>query len=472
MPDSQTNSSPRRPSLLQSLARWRFPALFRRGMPIIMATLLSRPLGYVRAAVQAWLFGATAAMDAFVLAFTVPSILQVVLLSGPLSGVLVPTLSAFREDRRALNGLFNSVFTVCLLAGLGISGLVAYGAPVLLRLAGPGLAPDTHALAILLFRLMLPMMVLQALLSVCKGGLNTLDSYGPPEFAGAVFNVVMIAAVVFLTPYMGIVSLALGASVGALVQLLMQFPFLARRGIIYRPSLRFGSSLRRMVFLAQGALVSTMIVPLGALIDRALASLLFPGAIAALHYAFLLFLLPASLCVVPLSTVLLTDLANIYHQGNVPLLRLRALAALRLMLLLTVPIALGGAFLVEPLTRLVYEYGRFHAADTVRTAQAARVYLLGLPFYGAIHLLSRSFYAMHDTMTPALVGLGALGLNVMCDLIFMQLFSHWGIALARSVSMLANAVALYILFQRRCTRLGTTQDATGCRSLDRMNEEE
>src|SRR5215472_16770430 len=83
-------------------------------MPIIVATVLSRPLGYVRVVIQAWLFGATSAMDAFVLAFSVPSMLQVVLLTGPLSGVLVPTLTAYKHDRQALNKLFNSLFTFCL----------------------------------------------------------------------------------------------------------------------------------------------------------------------------------------------------------------------------------------------------------------------------------------------------------------------------------------------------------------------
>lgn len=433
--------------------------MLRRGLPIVIATLISRPLGYGRAAVQAWLFGTTAAMDAFVLAFSVPSILQVVLLSGPLSGVLVPTLSAVRHDRRALNELFNSVFTACLLVGMGLGGAAALAAPTLMRLTGPGLAPDTQALATLLFRLMLPMLVSQALLSVCKGGLNTLDSYGPPEFAGAVFNVVMIAAAVLLTPYVGVISLAYGASAGALVQLLMQFPYLARHGVMYRPRLRFGTSLRHMISLTRGALLSTMMAPMGALIDRVCASFLFPGAIAALNYAFLLFLLPASLCVVPVSTVLLTDLAGLYHQGDILRLRQRTLAALRWVLFLTVPITLGGILLAEPMTRLVYEYGRFQAADTARTAQAVRAYLLGLPFYSAVHLLSRSFYAMQDTMTPALIGLGALGVNIVCDLLFMQWLSHWGIALARSVALLVNALVLYALFQRSCSRRRLLQQA-------------
>ena len=103
--------------LLRLFSRLRLPGLLQRGMPIIVATLLSRPLGYVRVAIQAWLFGATATMDAFVLAFSVPSMLQVILLTGPLSGVLVPTLTSYRHDRQTLNKLFNSLFTLCLLAG-------------------------------------------------------------------------------------------------------------------------------------------------------------------------------------------------------------------------------------------------------------------------------------------------------------------------------------------------------------------
>jgi putative peptidoglycan lipid II flippase len=435
-------------------------------MPIVIATLLSRPLGYARVVMQAWLFGATAAVDAFVVAFSVPSILQVVLLSGPLSGLLVPTLMPYRHDRRAFNDLFNSMFTFCLLVSLIIGGLAVLGAPALMRLAGPGLAPDTLGLATLLFRLMLPMLSMQALLSVCKGALNTLDHYGAPEYAGAVFNVVMLVLMLALSPYIGIVSLAVGASLGSLAQLVMQLPVLARRGVRYRPRLRCAIDAHQMTFLVTGAFLSTITTPLMALIDRALASLLFPGAVAALNYAFLLFLLPASLCVVPLSTVTLTDLASLYHQGDMLGLRRHTMSVLRLALLFTVPIALGGTLLAEPLTRLVYEYGRFQAADTLLTSQAVRAYLLGLPFYAGVHLLTRSFYAMQDTLTPALVGLGTLGLNVVCDVLFMQIFSHWGIALARTVALLATAVVLYALFQRQCARLTTTPPAAEGHALD------
>jgi putative peptidoglycan lipid II flippase len=316
------------------------------------------------------------------------------------------------------------------------------------------------------------MLVLQALLSVCKGALNTVDHYGAPEYAGAVFNIVMIVTPLLLASHLGVASLAVGASLGALVQLLMQLPVLAHYKIRYRPRLRFDIDVRQMVRLAQGAFLSTMITPLNALIDRALASLLFPGAIAALNYGFLLFLLPASLCVVPLSTVLLTDLADLYHQGDIVQVRRHTFAAFRLVLLLTIPVTVGGVLLAEPLTRLVYEYGRFHSADTLLTSQAVRAYLVGLPFYGGAHLLNRCFYATHDTMTPAMVSLGALAMNIVGDVVLMQFFSHWGIALTTTVVLLATTVALYILFQRRCTRLEMVPRGTGPAALDSTGEVE
>ncbi len=439
--------------LSQLTGRIRFPSLMRRGLPIVMATLISRPLGYIRAVVQAWLFGATAAMDAFVLAFSVPSFLQVILLSGPLSGVLVPTLSAARADRDTLSQLFSSLFTACLLASLMLGLLAGLAAPALMYLVGPGLAPDVRNLAVFLFRLMLPMLVLQALLSVCKGALNTLDSYGPPEYAQVAFNIIFIGAALLLTPHLGITSLALGASLGALAQVVMQFPYLRRHGVRYRPVLHFKTHIKPMLTLLQWAFLSTMVVTFGAQVDRALASMLFPGAISALYYAFLLFMLPASLAVIPLSTVLLTDLAVVYQKGEVAHVRRRVAAALRMMLLLTVPVAVAGALLAEPLTRLVYEYGRFQAADTIRTAQALQIFLLGLPFYGGMHMLSRCFYAIHDTKTPAVVGCVALAVNIAGDLALMQIFSHRGIAMGRLAFWLVSACTLYILFQQRCKRL-------------------
>jgi putative peptidoglycan lipid II flippase len=391
-------------------------------------------------------------MDAFVVAFSVPSILQVVLLTGPLSGVLVPAFTPYRNDQQRLSGLFNSIFTFCLVISVLIGSLAALVAPLLMHLSGPGMAAEIKALATLLFRLMLPMLVAQTLLSVCKGALNTLDHYGAPEYAGAVFNVVMVAVALALNPFIGIIGLAIGAALGSVAQLLMQFPFLARRGIIYRPQLRCDINVRQILVLAIGAFLSTVTLPLISLIDRAMASMLFPGAVSALNYAFMLFLLPVSLCVVPLSTVSLTDLAGLYHQGNIAALRRRTQSTLKLAMLLTIPVTLLGTVFATPLTRVVYEYGRFEATDTLWTAQAVRAYMLGLPFYAGVHLLSRSFYAMRNTMTPALVGIGTFGLNVACDYVFMHLFNHWGIALARTITHLATAVILYALFERQCTK--------------------
>jgi putative peptidoglycan lipid II flippase len=409
-------------------------------------------------------------MDAFVVAFSVPSILQVVLLSGPLSGILVPLLTAYRDDRRTFNALFNSVFTIVALVSLGIGGVAMLVAPPLMRLAGPGMAPDVLTLATLLFRVMVPMLVLQALLSVCKGSLNALDHYGAPEYAGVVFNMVMIAVALCLSPRLGIVALALGASLGSVAQLGMQWPVLLKYGVRFRPRLRLGIDLHQTTLLAAGAFLSTIVMPLSTLVDRALASLLFPGAVAALNYAFLLFLLPASLCVVPLSTVLLTDLASMHHQQNFVSLHRRATSALWFALLLTVPVAILGVVFAEPVTRLVYEYGRFQAADTFRTAQAVQAYLIGLPFYAGVHLLSRNFYAIQDTMTPAIVGLGGLVFNVGSDVLLMQAFSHWGIALARTLTLLVTAVVLYWLFQRRCKRLMMAQGIEPMRPLDSSQE--
>jgi putative peptidoglycan lipid II flippase len=308
------------------------------------------------------------------------------------------------------------------------------------------------------------------LLSVCKGTLNALDHYGAPEYAGIVFNVVIIVVALCLSPTLGIVSLALGASLGSVAQLGMQWPVLSKYGVRFRPRLRLDIDLHQTTILATGAFLSTIIMPLSTLVDRALASMLFPGAIAALNYAFLLFLLPASLCVVPLSTVLLTDLASLYHQRNFVSLHRQATSTLWFVVLLTVPVAILGVVFATPLTRLVYEYGQFQAADTFRTAQAVQAYLIGLPFYAGMHLLSRNFYAIQDTMTPAIVGLGGLVFNVGCDVLLMQVFSHWGIALARTLTLLVTAVVLYGLFQRRCRRLLMAQGIVPTRPLDSSQE--
>ncbi|MBI3301167.1 MAG: murein biosynthesis integral membrane protein MurJ [Deltaproteobacteria bacterium] len=424
--------------------------LARKGLPILIATLLSRPLGFVREAVQAALFGASRLTDAFLVAYNVPEMIQTLFFSGVLSNFFVPVITRYREEREELSAVFSVALNGALMLALILAGVCYVTAHEIITLAAPGLSGADRELAVFLFRLMLPMLVLHCLLAVVKGTLNSLDHYAMPEYAGVFFNLVMIASALLLAGSYGITSLALGVVGGSIVQLLVQMPVLVRKGIRYQPTLGFAHpALREMRGLVIGAVVATAVVPINAFVDRAMASGLPAGSISALAYAFRVFLLPVSLFAVPVYTVLLTDLSAAYYQGKPQAFKEQAAAGLSLLFAVALPATAVLVALATPLTRVLYERGQFTAADAVLTSQALAAFAAGTLAYGTSQVMVRLFNATKDTRTPAWVGVGSIALNAGGDWLLMQIWGHWGIALVTSIVSYINTVVLYAIFRRR-----------------------
>ncbi len=422
-----------------------------KGRPIIIATLLSRPLGFVREAVQAALFGASRLTDAFLVASNVPEMIQTLFFSGVLSNFFVPVMTRYRAHKEELS----TVFSLALNGAFGIALLLAsvcyLAAPGILTVAAPGLVGADHELAVFLFRFMLPMLVLHCLLAVIKGTLNSLDHYAMPEYAGVFFNLVMIACALMLTGSYGITSLAIGVVAGSVVQLIVQIPALTRTGIRYRPTLTFRHpALREMGGLVLGAFIATAVVPINAFVARALASTLPEGSISALAYAFRVFLLPVSLFAVPVYTVLLTDLSAAQNEdGAEQEFKDKASAGLSLLFAVALPATAVLVALAIPITRLLYERGQFTPEDVVLTSQALMAYGVGILAYGTSQVMVRLFNATKDTRTPALVGLGSIAVNAVGGWYLMQIWGHWGIALVISLVSCLNTGVLYVIFRRR-----------------------
>jgi len=425
-------------------------SLAREGLPILVATLISRPLGFVREAVQAALFGASRVTDIFVIAYNLPEMIQTLLFSGVLSNFFVPVITRYREHRDELSTIFSVTMNGAIALALILAGFCYFAAPGIITLAAPGLNEANREFAIFLFRLMLPMLVLHCLLSVMKGTLNSIGHYAMPEYAGVYFNVVVIMCALALAAPYGIMSLAIGVVVGSVVQVVIQIPVLRQKGIRYQPWAGFAHpALREMQGLVLGAIVATAVVPVNAFIARSMASTLPEGSVSALAYAFRIFMLPVSLFAVPVYTVLLTDLSTAQHSGAQQRFKEQAAAGLSLLFALALPATALLIALATPIVRLLYERGQFTPADVTLTSQALIAYGVGALAYGTSQVMVRLFNAQKDTRTPAWVGVGSIAVSAIGNWSLMQVWGHWGIALVTSLVSYANTFVLYAIFRHQ-----------------------
>jgi len=185
------------------------------------------------------------------------------------------------------------------------------------------------------------------------------------------------------------------------------------------------------------------------LINSIFASYLQDGAVSWLNIAFRLMQLPLGIFGVAVATVTLPLISRSAAQGNTGEFRGALAHALRLVMLLTIPSAIGLIIMAEPIISLIYQHGRFTAFATEQTAGALQFYAIGLVGYSIVRIASPAFYALGDSRTPVTISMAAVAVNAGANLALVRVLGYRGLALGTSIAAIFNAGALLWMLRRR-----------------------
>lgn len=427
---------------------------------VSLATMTSRVLGLVRDQALAYRFGAGDAMDAFLVALRVPNLLRELFAEGALNAAFVPVFmrrltSAGRDAAWRLGAQLINVLAV-VTGGLVVAGIV-FAEPLTRLVAGDYQAvPGKFELTVLLTRIVLPFLTLVAIAAACMGMLNSLRRFFVPAVSPAAYNVCLIASAVVVAPLMPqtgaapIAVLAAGVLAGGGGQIAVQWWALRREGFRWRPGLGLADrGLREIVGLMGPATVAGAALQVNVLVNTVLATGEGTGAVTWLTLAFRLMYLPLGVLGVSIATVTLPAVSRHAAGGDVAAVRRTVSHGLRLTWAVTAPAAIGLAVLATPIVRVIFEHGEFTAADTPATARALVFYAPGIVGYAAVRLTAPVFYAFGNSLTPALVGVLTVGLNVGLNLVLVRVLGYPGLALGTTIAAWANAGVLLGLLHRR-----------------------
>jgi putative peptidoglycan lipid II flippase len=421
-------------------------------------TLVSRVLGLVREVVFAALLGAGYHSDAFRIGFRIPNLLRDLFAEGALSAAFVPTYARVQKEggREAAFALANRAMTLLslLLGALVLLG-VLFAWPLVGALA-PGFddQPGKAELTVLLTRIMMPFLPLVSLAAIAMGMLNAEERFAIPALSPALFNVVAILwAVVLwglgLPPEQVAIGWAAGTLAGGFAQFAVQAPSLRRLGWRFRPEWApLDPALLRMARLMAPATIGLAAVQVNLFVNSRYASA-EPGAVSWLDYAFRLLYLPIGLFGVALGTIATAGLARQAAAGDVEGMRRTLRHSLSMLAFLTVPATVGLMVLGVPVVRLLYERGRFTAADTEATATALVLYALGLVGYTGVKVVAPSFYALGRPRLPLLASVSAVATNLLVIWALHGRFGYRAIALGTALGSLVNATLLVGAFEKR-----------------------
>jgi putative peptidoglycan lipid II flippase len=426
-----------------------------------IAVFLSRILGLVREQVLAGLFGAGTAMDAFVVAFRIPNLLRDLFAEGALSSAFVAVFSTYYRKNRSGEETWRLVNNVLSALTIVVSAIVILGTIFsgdLVRLLAPNFAevPGKIELTQHLTIIMFPFLLMVSLAALLMGILNTAGCFFVPSLASSCFNLGSIIAgggLAMLLPLWGqpaIVGMAIGTLIGGICQMGIQLPLLFRQGFKLRPALDLAHpGLRRVARLIIPAIVGLSATQINIFVNTNFASRCAEGSVAWLNYAFRLIQFPIGLFGVALSIATLPVVSRLAADRDYRPLGETLVSSLTLAFALTVPASVGLWVLAEPIVRLIFEHGRFLAWDTAMTAEAVRLYSLGLLAYSAVKIVVPVFYALDDTRWPVAGSFLAVAANICIILLTLDRLQHRAIALSTSVTMALNFLLLATVLYRK-----------------------
>ena len=434
-------------------------SLFKSAATISALTLASRITGVIRDMLIARYFGATAATDAFYVAFRLPNMLRRLFAEGAFQQAFVPMLSDVHANSslEAEKRFIDHVFTVLAAAVLLASVLGVLAAPLLVWLIASGLreTPEAFDLAAALTRVMFPYIAFMSLVALAASILNTLKKFAIPAATPILLNLSFIVCSVVLAPRLEEPIWALAAAVvlGGVLQLAAQILALARLGVFVRPrSLKESlgdSAVRRVLALMAPAVFGVGVAQLSILINTNIASWLGHGAVTWLNYADRLMEFPTALLGVALGTVLLPSLSAAYAKGNE--VRYNALLdhGLRLVVLVGVPAAVGLWLTAELLVSFRVQGRGCTPTDVHQTAIAVVGYAVGLIGLIGLKIIAPAFYARKDIRTPVRAAMASLVAVQAINLVVVPLFAHAGLALSVGLGSLVNSGNLHWVLRRR-----------------------
>lgn len=413
-------------------------------------TAFSRVLGLVRDVVIAWAFGASRETDAFFVAFRLPNFLRRLFAEGAFSQAFVPILGEYKSQRshdevRQLAAHVSGTLGAVLLMVTAI-GILA--APVLVMIFAPGFLANAEkfALTVQMVRITFPYILFVSLTAFAAGLLNTYGRFGVPAFTPVLLNLALIGAALWLAPLMAepVTALAWGVLIAGLAQLAFQLPFLKRLGLLAWPRIaRAHEGVRRIVRLMLPAAFGASVAQINLLVDTLIASFLVTGSVSWLYYSDRMVEFPLGVFAIAMATVILPSLSQHHAEQAGESFSDTLDWALRWVLIVATPSAVGLALLAGPILTTLFQYGEFSPRDVHMASLSLMAYAVGLIGFMLIKVLAPGYFARQDTRTPVRVGIIALVANLILNLALVVPLKHAGLALATSLAAFINAGLLY-----------------------------
>ena len=427
-------------------------------------TMLSRFLGLARDVVFARVIGAEALADVFFVAFKIPNFFRRLFAEGAFAQAFVPILGEYREkgSAAAVRQLVSRVAGNLGLCLILLTLFIVVASPLMAAIFAPSWYmdnPSKFAATSEMLRITFPYLLFISMTGLAGAVLNSYDRFAVPAFTPLLLNLCLILAALFAAPLFDqpAYALAWGVLLAGIVQFLFQLPFLKTIHMLPMPSVDWqDSGVKKVLALMAPAIFGVSVSQINLLLDTVLATFLPTGSVSWLYYSDRLSELPLGVFGIAIATVILPNLSRHHVAQSTQAFSQTLDWALKMILLIAVPAAVALILLAEPILVTLFYYGEVMTVrDMAMASLSLKAYAAGLVAFMLIKVLAPGFFARQDMRTPVRIGVIAMVMNMLFNLLFViPLHSYWqvghlGLAAATSLSAFLNAILLYFALRKQ-----------------------
>lgn len=422
---------------------------------LVATSFLGQLLGFLRTKLVNANFPATGphSTDAYFAAFTIPDFFFFTLAAGALGVAFMPILSdrLHRSGRQSAWEIADWLMNLLTIVMAVVAVIILiFAKPLIKHIVAPGLEPAQLDTAATIMRFL----ALNPLLFTISGVLTSVQQTFGRFFFYAIaplfYNVSIILSIYIFKNNIGLVGLGVGAMIGAVLQLLIVILGLWKLNFHWRPRIvwrspDFHTVLRNLPprSLDQG------IDQVENVVETHIASGLGSGNITYWSNAYILSTAPILLIGTAISTAAFPRLNARLSQHRPDLFRKDFLMVLRAMIWISAPLVTICYFTRGYLARLIYTNGNIQIATIFGFLTVAIFFRI------MYSIISRWFYAQKDTVTPLMVSLFVIALNVFLAIALSRPSAYGvsGLALAQSIVAAVEVLILSVIMLVRDPKL-------------------
>lgn len=419
------------------------------GAATILATafIASAGLGLLRDRLLFARFGLTGTLDAYIQAFQIPDFMYTLLISGALTISLIPILSEYyvrREESKAWR-LASSLFNIIAIATFITSLLILIFANQLIHLIAPGFGPERHVLTVHIMRIFAFNPMLFSLASVLSSVQQSTHRFlFNDAMVPVIYNLSIIFGILVLSPHLGIIGVAYGVTIGAVLQFGIQLLGMMGIGFHYTRGVDWQQSgLRKLARLIVPRTLDQVLDQVNSVVVRGIASFLIPGSIAVYQYGLNIWGIPVALIGIVVATVAFPRLSETAAGDKMADFKYEALQKLRIVIWLTLPAMMVVLIMRHYVVRLLL------GKESQILAVVVGWFALSIVFRTVFYLVGRLYYARQNVITPLVISIFAITLNIILTIILTKHLGVAGMAIAQSIVTTLEVTAMVTLLHRK-----------------------